>query len=40
VEGLGIALMEKMEGDDFHALIGLPLIKLRDILERFDVELL
>ncbi|HKL49376.1 MAG TPA: nucleoside triphosphate pyrophosphatase [Desulfuromonadales bacterium] len=40
IEGLGIALMEKMEGDDFHSLVGLPLIKLCDILEKFGVELL
>ncbi|PLX81280.1 MAG: septum formation protein Maf [Desulfuromonas sp.] len=40
VEGLGIALMEKMEGEDYNALIGLPLIKLTELLERFDVALL
>lgn len=40
VEGLGIALMERMAGDDFHTLIGLPLIKLREMLEGFGVELL
>ena len=31
-EGLGIALIEKMEGDDPNALIGLPLIALIDML--------
>ncbi len=40
VEGLGIALMEKMEGEDFHALVGLPLIKLCDMLQKFGVETL
>lgn len=32
-EGLGIALIKKMEGDDPHALIGLPLILLVDMLK-------
>lgn len=40
VEGLGIALMEKMEGDDYNSLIGLPLIKLTQLLERFGVVIL
>ncbi len=40
VEGLGIALMEKMEGDDYNSLIGLPLIKLTSLLERFGIEVL
>jgi len=40
IEGLGIALMEKMEGDDFNALIGLPLIKLVDMLERSGIPIL
>lgn len=31
-EGLGIALFERMEGDDPTALIGLPLIRLVDML--------
>lgn len=31
-EGLGIALVEKFEGDDFTALTGLPLIKLTHLL--------
>lgn len=38
VEGLGIALMEKMEGEDFNTLIGLPLIKLCDMLRKFGIE--
>jgi len=40
VEGLGIALMERMEGDDYNALIGLPLIKLVDFLAEFGVPVL
>ena len=32
-EGLGIALFERFEGEDPNALIGLPLIKLIDMLE-------
>jgi septum formation protein len=38
IEGLGIALMEKMEGDDYNTLIGLPLIKLVSLLKQFGVE--
>jgi septum formation protein len=33
-EGLGISLFEKMEGADFHSLIGLPLISLCDLLRK------
>ncbi|OHB28575.1 MAG: septum formation protein Maf [Desulfuromonadaceae bacterium GWC2_58_13] len=40
IEGLGIALMERMEGCDYTALIGLPLIKLTEMLGRFGVEVL
>jgi len=40
VEGLGIALMEKMAGDDYTTLIGLPLIRLVDMLRQFDLEVL
>jgi septum formation protein len=38
-EGLGISLFEKMEGDDPNSLIGLPLIRLVDMLytEGLDV---
>jgi MAF protein len=38
-EGLGIALFRRLEGDDPNALIGLPLIRLIDMLakERIDV---
>ncbi|HOP39737.1 MAG TPA: Maf family protein [Geobacteraceae bacterium] len=38
IEGLGIALMEKLEGEDFTALIGLPLIRLVAMLRRFGVN--
>ena len=40
IEGLGIALMEKMEGEDYNALIGLPLIKLVTMLKVAGVEVL
>jgi septum formation protein len=40
IEGLGIALMAGMEGEDYTALIGLPLIKLTDILTSFGVRVL
>lgn len=38
VEGLGIALMQEMSGRDYTTLIGLPLIKLVDILQQFDLK--
>jgi septum formation protein len=37
-EGLGIALLRKLEGDDPNALIGLPLIRLVEMLELEGVE--
>lgn len=37
-EGLGIALFERMEGDDPSTLIGLPLIRLVRMLETEGVE--
>ena len=40
IEGLGIALMEKMAGNDYTSLIGLPLILLVNMLSHFDVEVL
>ena len=40
IEGLGIALMEKMGGEDYNALIGLPLIKLVSMLELSGVQIL
>ncbi|NQZ30275.1 MAG: septum formation inhibitor Maf, partial [Oceanospirillaceae bacterium] len=33
VEGLGISLFKKLEGDDFNSLIGLPLIRLLAMLK-------
>lgn len=39
-EGLGIALIERMEGDDPNALIGLPLILLVGMLQKAGVVLL
>lgn len=38
VEGFGIALVNQLEGDDYTALIGLPLIKLRQMLENFQFK--
>ena len=38
-EGLGIALMSKMSGDDPNALVGLPLILLVEMLRRENVRL-
>ena len=40
IEGLGISLMERMEGEDYTSLIGLPLIKLTQFLSRFGVHVL
>ncbi len=40
VEGLGISLMERMAGDDYTTLIGLPLIKVVDFLAHFGVQVL
>ncbi len=37
-EGLGIALIRRMEGDDPNALIGLPLIALVDLLAQHGVS--
>lgn len=39
-EGLGIALLESMRGDDPNALVGLPLIALCDMLRRQGVSVL
>ena len=39
-EGLGIALFEKIEGDDPNALVGLPLIKLIKLLKEMDFHVL
>jgi septum formation protein len=40
IEGLGIALFERLEGDDPSSLIGLPLIRLVNMLERAGVRVL
>ncbi len=37
-EGLGIALFEQMEGNDFHSLIGLPLISLCKLLRQSGLD--
>ncbi len=39
-EGLGIALFERLDGDDPTALIGLPLIQLTRMLERIGASVL
>lgn len=39
-EGLGIALLERFEGDDPNALIGLPLIRLVRMLENEGVAII
>ncbi len=39
-EGLGIALFEKIEGDDPNALVGLPLIKLIKLLNQMGFSIL
>lgn len=39
-EGLGIALVESMEGNDPNALIGLPLIRLIQMLEHFALSVI
>lgn len=39
-EGLGICLFEKLSGDDPNSLIGLPLIKLCQLLKEFNVNVL
>ncbi len=38
-EGLGIVLLNKIVGDDPNALIGLPLIKLTDLLAQFGLAM-
>lgn len=40
VEGLGIALFERLEGNDPNALIGLPLIRLVTLLQQAGIEIL
>lgn len=38
-EGLGIVLLKKIVGDDPNALVGLPLIKLTDLLGQFGLAM-
>ncbi len=38
-EGLGVALIQRMEGDDPTALVGLPLMALTDMLQNEDFDL-
>lgn len=40
VEGLGIALFKSINTDDPNAIIGLPLIKLIDLLAEFDIHVI
>ena len=39
-EGLGISLFERLEGNDPNTLIGLPLIQLIKMLEKFGIEVI
>lgn len=39
-EGLGISLFERISSDDNTAIIGLPLIRLRQMLEEFNYRIL
>ncbi len=39
-EGLGISLFERLEGNDPNSLIGLPLIQLIKMLERFHIQVI
>jgi len=39
-EGLGICLFKKLQGDDPNTLIGLPLIKLVDLLKQHGIDTL
>lgn len=39
VEGLGISLFTKLSGDDYNTLIGLPLIRLIDMLDNEGVKI-
>lgn len=39
-EGLGICLFNKLEGDDPNTLIGLPLIKLTELLAQHGIDVL
>lgn len=39
-EGLGICLFDRLEGDDPNSLIGLPLIRLNELLSHFGIDVL
>ena len=39
-EGLGIVLLNSIESLDTTALMGLPLIRLVEMLKKFDIEIL
>ena len=39
-EGLGISLFERLEGNDPNTLIGLPLIQLIKMLEKFNINVI
>ncbi|CAH9055231.1 7-methyl-GTP pyrophosphatase [Pseudoalteromonas holothuriae] len=39
-EGLGICLFDKLEGDDPNSLIGLPLIRLNELLAEHGIDVL
>ena len=40
IESLGIALFSSIEGSDYTSIMGLPLIRLIDLLDRFGVRIL
>jgi septum formation protein len=40
IESLGVALFEQIEGEDATAIIGLPLMRLVRMLQRFGVDML
>jgi MAF protein len=40
LESLGISLVEKLETDDYNAIIGLPIIKLIKILNKLNLDIL
>lgn len=40
VEGLGIGLVDELQGEDYTALIGLPLIRLRKMLQNMNYDIL
>ncbi len=40
VEGLGITLFTKLSGNDYNSLIGLPMIRLVDLLKKHNIDIL